>query len=87
MAHVLALTGIEPTDPTYLYVHTDDDELVIELETISYRSADAVTKALILGWEQYEPEGDPVPAKDIALFQEWLTATYGTQTYMLRMIR
>lgn len=56
MSNVLALTGIEPTDPTYLYVHTDDDELVLELEPMPFRSADAVIKNLILGWEQYVPE-------------------------------
>ena len=87
MSHLWALTGMESTDPAYLYVHTDDANLVTELETIGYRSADVAIRNLKLGWEGYEPEGSPMPAKDIMQFQEYITAAYGTQTYALRSIR
>ena len=59
MSHLWAVTGMELNDPTYFFVHTDDDGLVTELEVASFRSADVPTRTLMAGWEQYEPEGVP----------------------------
>lgn len=86
MAHLWALTGIEPTDPTHLYVYAEDSGLITELRQPDYRASDVTIKNLLFGWEEYIPVGSPDPLKDIEQFQEYIATTYGTQTYMLRPI-
>jgi hypothetical protein len=75
------VTGVNVSDPTYLHIYTDDDNVIAELRPVAYRAADFAIKTLIVAWSAYLPEGSPEPAKDVALFKEWLLATYGSQTY------
>jgi hypothetical protein len=83
MAHLYTLTGMELTDPTHLYIETDDDNLVSELRQPDYRAADLILKSLVFAWEEYVPTNSP-EVKDIEQFKEFIVATYGTQTYTVR---
>lgn len=85
MANLYALTGINPGDPTHLYIHVGDDGLITEMRQPPYRSADVAIKALVLGWDEYVPqegEGSPLP-KGIDEFKEYVNAVHGVQTYMV----
>ena len=53
--HIWALTGIRTERSYLLYVHTDDDGLVTELQPPGYRARRMSSSGLLmLGWEQYE---------------------------------
>ena len=80
MAQRWSLTGLEPTDPIYLYVETDDDGLIVQLQQPIYRSADVIITNLVAGWEEYSE------VKTIDVFKEYITEMYGSQVYMVRRI-
>ena len=84
MAQLWALTGIEVTDPTHLYIYADDSGLIAQLQQPSYRAADLIITNLISDWGEHVPPGDAF--KDIEHFKEYIISRFGTQTYMVRQL-
>lgn len=82
MARAYALTGVAPDDTTYLNIITDDDDLIQQITLPAYRQSDAATGRLLTAWEEYAAAtGSPSTAQDVVQFKDYITATYGSETY------
>lgn len=81
MAHLYELRqGVDPDfpGPLVLSIYTDDDGLIQQMQTPSWRRSDAVISGMISSWYDYaQLVGSPAGTQDVTLFWDFLSTNYG----------